>query len=106
MNIFRRKFDGVPYVRENIFPYTEREADRQSKDLWRAGFRVQVTEDPGRGSMSGGREMSWDTWHTQILRDCLHSGICVPYDRASARCLHDPHVYRYCGYYDCPRRVA
>lgn len=56
--------------------------------------------------MSGGREMSWDTWHTQILRDCLHSGICVPYDRASARCLHDPHVYRYCGYYDCPRRVA
>ena len=25
------------------------QAVRHSKDLWRAGFRVQVTEDPGEG---------------------------------------------------------
>jgi len=43
--IFRRKFEGIAYVRENIFPYTEREADRQSKDLWKAGFRVQITHE-------------------------------------------------------------
>lgn len=45
--IIRRDFDGIMFVRENIFPYTKAEADRQSKDLWRAGFAVQVTEEKG-----------------------------------------------------------
>lgn len=40
---FRTDFDGVKYTRHNIFPLTEREANRQSKALWKEGFAVEVT---------------------------------------------------------------
>lgn len=42
---FRKFFEGKKYVRQNVFPMTSLQADRQSKSLWKAGFSVQVTHE-------------------------------------------------------------
>lgn len=40
---FWQTINGKKYVRQNVFPLTSFEADRQSKSLWKAGFSVEVT---------------------------------------------------------------
>lgn len=43
-------------------------------------------------------------WNREILQSCIRNKICVPYDRAAAKCKYNPDgELLHCSYLRCPR---